>query len=234
MEQEYYAAKVLSSKLNIVPDHNNNVIKDVSKFKSFVSDSDVVSGRNPCEKPVAKRCRTKLVIGQNEFFRFSGVGQHDLEAFFDRILYIPFDRAIEKRIDGFWEKLEPECNYIATWAMKGLKRLIENNFEFTKCAASEKMKTNAMAICNPEEAFFVTCLKSAEDRYESSLAINAAFRYFCNKNNIEGNFNITSYLEKKNIHKLRKRINDGGCISNVGNPIYVYEGIRLKARYRVS
>ena len=234
MEQEYYAANVLSSKLNIVPDHNNNVIKDVSKFKSFVSDSDVVSGRNPCEKPVAKRCRTKLVIGQNEFFRFSGVGQHDLEAFFDRILYIPFDRAIEKRIDGFWEKLEPEYDYIFTWAMKGLKRLIENDFEFTKCTASEKMKMNAIALCNPEEAFFENCLKSAEDRYESSSAITEAFRYFCNKNEIDGNFNITSYLEKKNIPKMRKRINEGGYITSEGNPIYVYEGIRLRAKYRVS
>ena len=118
--------------------------------------------------------------------------------------------------------------------MKGLKRLIENNFEFTKCSASEKMKISAIAQCNPEEAFFENCLKFAEGRYESSSAITEAFRYFCNKNNIEGNFNITSYLEKKNIPKLRKRINDGGFISSEGNPIYVYEGIRLRARYRVT
>lgn len=234
MGQEYYAAKVLSSKLNIVPDHNTNVIKDVSKFKSFVSDSDVVSGRNPCEKPISSRCRTKMLIASNEFFRFSGVGQNDLDAFFDRMLYIPFDRAIEDRIDGFWELLESELDFIFTWSMQGLKRLIENDFKFTKCAASEKLKLQAMAQCNPEEAFFAECLKSAEDRYESSSSITEAFRYFCNKNNINGNFNITNYLEKKNILKTRKRLDDYGYITSEGNPIYVYEGIRLKARYRVS
>ena len=58
--------------------------------------------------------------------------------------------------------------------------------------------------------------------------------HFCKKYNIEGNFNIISYLEKKNIPKSRKRINEGGYISSKGNPIYVYEGIRLRAKYRVS
>lgn len=235
LEQEYYAAKVLSVRLNIVPDHNTLPIKDVSKFKSFVSDSDVVSGRNPTERPFAKRCRTKFLIAQNEFFRFSGVGQNDLEAFFDRILYVPYNIKIEKRIDGFWEKLLPERDYIFTWAMKGLKRLIENDFQFTKCEASEKMKMEAMTLCNPEETFLKNCLKSVEDdRYESSSAITEAFRYFCNKNKIEGNFNITNYLEKNNIPKLRKRINDSGYISSEGNPIYVFEGLRLRAKYRVS
>ncbi|MBQ2940732.1 MAG: hypothetical protein IJD97_00710 [Clostridia bacterium] len=234
MEQEYYAATVLSAKLNIVPDHNNKVIKDVSKFKSFVSDTDVISGRNPCEKPFAERCKTKMLFGQNEFFRFSGVADKDLEAFFNRILYIPFNRQIEKTIDAFWQVLAPEYDYIFTWAMKGLKRLIEQDFKFTKCYASEKLKMKAVAQCNPEEAFFENCLKSAEDRYESSSAITDAFKYFCKKNNVEGNFNIISYLDKKKIPKSRKRINDGGYISSKGNPIYVYEGIRLRAKYRVS
>ena len=234
MEREYYAAAILAAKLNIVPDHNTNVIKDVSKFKSFVSESDVVSGRNPCEKPFSKRCRTKMFIGQNEFFRFSGVGKNDLEAFFDRILYIPFDRAIEKRIDGFWERLIPEYDFIFTWAMQGLKRLLENDFQFTKCEASEEMKRMAMAQCNPEKIFFEQCLKTAEGKYESSLAITEAFRCFCNKNEIKGNFNITNYLENQNISKLRKRINEDGYISSEGNPIYVFEGIRLRSKYRVS
>lgn len=156
-----------------------------------------------------------------------------MESFFDRILYIPFDRPIEKRIDGFWELLVPEYDYIFTWAMKGLKRLIENGFEFTRCEDSEKLKQQAFTQCNPEQAFYEQCLKSAEGRYESSSAISDAFRYFCNKNNLDGNFNIHNYLEKKNLLKTRKRINDGGYVSSEGNPIYVYEGIRLYSRYRV-
>ena len=118
--------------------------------------------------------------------------------------------------------------------MKGLKRLIEQDFEFTRSVASEKMKMMAMAQCNPEEAFFKSCLKPADDRYESSSVVTDSFRYFCNKNNIKGNYNISDYIQKQNIHKLRKRINEGGYITSEGNPIYVYEGIRLRAKYRVS
>lgn len=234
MEQEYYAAQVLSSKLDIVPDHNSKAIKDVSKFKSFVSDADAVSGRNPCEKPFSKRCRTKMLFGQNEFFKFSGVANKDLEAFFDRILYIPFNRQIENKIDSFWQVLVSEYDYIFTWAMKGLRRLIKQNFKFTTCGASEKLKMEAVAQCNPEETFFENCLKFAEGRYESSSAITKAFRCFCSKNRIEGNFNIANYLEKKNIPKMRKRINESGYISSEGNPIFVYEGLRLRSKYRVD
>lgn len=40
-----------------------------------------------------------MYVGQNEFFRFSGVGQNDLEAFY-RILYISFDKAIATITDS--------------------------------------------------------------------------------------------------------------------------------------
>lgn len=234
MENEYQSASILTSRLNIVPDHNKAVIKDISRFKSFVSDNDFITGRRPCEMPFSRRCRTKMIFGTNHHFNFSGLGADDLEAFFDRMIYIPFNRKFESKIDGFSDLLIPEYDYILTWASKGLHRLIENNFQFTECPAAERMKLEAMAQCNPEEVFFQQCLKSAEDRYESSSAITEAFKYFCLKNNIKGNFNIAAYLDMKNILKTRKRINDGGWITSEGNPVYVYEGIRLKAKYRVS
>ena len=38
---------------------HRKTITDVARFKSLVSDSDVVSGRNPFEKPFAQRCRNR-------------------------------------------------------------------------------------------------------------------------------------------------------------------------------
>lgn len=233
MEHEYYAATVLSSKLNIVPDHNDKVIKDVARFKSFVSDTDVISGRNPCERPFAERCRTKMLFGSNHFFRFSEVTEGDLEAFFDRLLFIPFDRKIEHRIDSFWELLSSEYDYICTWSLKGLKRLIENDFRFTRSTASEEMKALAMAQCCPEESFFKLCLKQVEEnRFESTTTIIESFKYFCQNNRITGNFNIIGYLERQNFIKTRKRIDDSGVSMSHGNAKHVIQGIRVRNKYR--
>lgn len=233
MEHEYYAATVLSAKLNIVPDHNDKVIKDVARFKSFVSDTDVISGRNPCERPFAERCRTKMLFGSNHYFRFSDVTKGDLEAFFDRLIFIPFERKIQKRIDAFREILASEYDFICTWALKGLKRLIENEFEFTRSTASEEMKALAMAQCCPEESFFNLCLKQVEDeRFESSAAISEAFKLFCQKNRITGNFNIIGYLEGQNFIKTRKRIDDSGFSVSYGNAKHVFQGIRVRNKYR--
>lgn len=234
MENEYYAATILSSKLNIVPDHNDKVIKDVAKFKSFVSDTDVISGRNPCEKPFSERCRTKMLFASNHHFRFSGVTKEDLEAFFDRMIYIPFDRKIKNRIDAFWEVLIPEYDYIFTWSMKGLKRLIENNFNFTECSASQKMKRDAMGQCSPEETFFDTCIKFVEDdRFESTVVITEAFKSYCSQNRIKGNFDIKKYIEEHYEPSIRKRIDENGFSVSSGNAIAVFKGIRLRNKYRI-
>ena len=45
--------------------------------------------------------------------------------------------------------------------------------------------------------------------------------------------NITNYIkEHEGIQKVKKRIDDEGSLISEGNPIYVYEGIRLKNKYR--
>ena len=45
--------------------------------------------------------------------------------------------------------------------------------------------------------------------------------------------NIHAYLEEhEHLHKSKKRIDGKGYLCSNGNPIYVYEGIRLKKDYR--
>ena len=45
--------------------------------------------------------------------------------------------------------------------------------------------------------------------------------------------NIADYLEEhEHLPKTKKRIDADGLATSEGNPIYVYEGIRLKKKYR--
>ena len=235
MENEYFVADILASKLNIAPDAPGDVIKEISRFNSLVSDSDRVTGRSPYEKPETKRCRTKMLFGTNHHFKFNGPTKEDIEAFFDRIQYVTFNKYIEKRIHGFGEILFREnADFVFTWAMQGLHRLIKNNFVFTKCKSSEKAKAEAMAQYCPEEIFFSQCIKIVdEDIYESSEDIRQAFNAYCLEHNVSGIYNIKSYLDKRGVQHYRKRIDDDGKICPSGNPKSVYAGIRLKNKYRV-
>ncbi len=235
MNQEYYVAQILSSKLNIVPDVPGITIKEISRFNSLVSDSDSVTGRNPCERPETKKCRTKMLFGSNHDLTFKGPSKEDIDAFFDRIIYVMFDRFIENRKQGHGETmLKEEADYIFTFAMQGLNRLITNNFKFMKCKSSERAKATAMAQYCPEEIFFSQCIKMVEeDIYESSDEIRQAFNAYCAENNVSGIYNIKSYLDKQGVHHYRKRIDDEGKICSCGNPISVYAGIRLRKKYRV-
>lgn len=239
IENEYYVSKILEKKMNIAPDIPAKPIKgEISKFKSLTSDLDVISGRNPYEEVKAQRSRTKFYFGSNNHFTFSGISKDDIEAFFDRMMYLPFRNVIprEERIYGYAERLQKEYNYIFTWAMKGLKRLIENNFVFTPCEISEKEKEVAMAKYCPEQVFFDTCIKQVEsERYESSRLINDAFKEFCAEKGSAGSgYNIISFLEEQGYHRVRKRVNEEGFTESSSeiNPTYVFEGIRLKKRYR--
>ena len=95
----------------------------------------------------------------------------------------------------------------------------------------EKEK-NMAAYC-PEKIFFSRCIKRVNNVYESSSEIREAFDRFCHEVGVKTKPNISAYLEEhERLVKIKKRIDEDGQPSKSGNPIYVYEGIRLKKRYR--
>ena len=70
--------------------------------------------------------------------------------------------------------------------------------------------------------------------YESSSAIKTAFEAFCKECDVRYKHSITNFLEEhERLTKCKKRIDADGNPTSDGNPIYVYEGIRLRKKYRV-
>jgi len=95
------------------------------------------------------------------------------------------------------------------------------------------MYDNMAQYC-PEETFYNQCIKIVDKEvYESSSEIRKAFKVYCAENNVSGNYNIKRYLDNRGIPHHRKRIDEEGKMTSVGNSIPVYEGIRLKNKYRV-
>jgi hypothetical protein len=119
--------------------------------------------------------------------------------------------------------------------MKGLKDYVENNETFPEAKASNDIKRMNMARYCPEKIFFEECIKEAEGKYESSSAIKDAFVSFCMDNDVHQKADIANFLdEHQRVPKTKKRIDADGNQISTGNPIYVYEGIRLKKQYRTG
>jgi hypothetical protein len=118
--------------------------------------------------------------------------------------------------------------------MSGLKDYVENNESFPACKLSTELKEKNMAAYCPEKIFVKRCIKRVDNVYESSSEIREAFDRFCHEVGVKSRPNISAYLEEhERLVKSKKRIDEEGKLTGSGNPIYVYEGIRLKKKYRI-
>lgn len=235
-EKDYHVSKVLKCRLNIASDlPSTPICGQISKFKSITSELDVVTARDPYNPVFSGRGRIKCLFGTNNHFKFKNVDKNDLEAFFDRIIYIPFIYTPDEKThdDNLKEKLSKEYDYIFTWAMKGLQRLIENDFKFTKSEASEECKAEALTQYSPLETFYNLCIKEVDDgRFELSENIKSAFINYCRQNGVTDYYNIKKYLDEKGIPHHKKRIDEKGNMKATGSGRSVYEGIRIRKKYR--
>lgn len=118
--------------------------------------------------------------------------------------------------------------------MKGLQEYVESNETLYVSRLSLETKNQNMIQYCPEKIFFDECLKPCKGSYESSKAIKESFKEFCYKFDVKVSCDIGLFLETHaRLQKSKKRIDDDGNPISTGNPIAVYEGIRLRSKYRV-
>ena len=71
--------------------------------------------------------------------------------------------------------------------------------------------------------------------FSSSSVIKEAFEQFCRATEVTHKGDIASFLEEhEQLAKSKKRIDQDGFVVSNGNPIWVYEGIRLRKQYRAN
>ncbi len=237
LHKQEYAASLQGKILNIAPDISNSDLRDVGFFKALVSHNDTISSRKLYGNPTDIRSEAKMLFSTNHDITFhSSVANGDIEAVFNRLLYIPFQNtSITAKEDNkhLSDDLMGEVDAIFSWAIQGLKDYVENNETFPRSELSEEAKAKNMSRYCPEKIFYDMYLKEVEGKYESTTLIRKAFEMFCNKTSATSKANIVKFLdERQRIPKTRKRIDSSGNLSSEGNPIHVYFGIRLRKKYR--
>ncbi len=79
---------------------------------------------------------------------------------FERLIIVPFTKSIPEgqRNLNIAEELFEERDYILTWAIKGLKRLVENNFVFSLTKESKAVLLLYKSRYCPEQVFLKNIL----------------------------------------------------------------------------
>ena len=148
----------------------------------------------------------------------------DAAAFFERLIIVPFTKSIPEgqRNLNIAEELFEERDYILTWAIKGLKRLVENNFVFSLTKESKDVLLLYKSRYCPEQVFFEKYLEFKEDSLISRVEVQKRYEEFAYKRNLNvKSHDILNYitLNYSQVKLERKRINGSK------NPIAVYEGL---------
>lgn len=239
LHKQEYVATLSGKLLNVAPDLRNEPLRDVGLFKSLVSHDDQVSARALYGNPIVIRGEVKMLFASNHLLQFDGtLGQADVEAVLNRLIYIPFmNPPIRKSEEDkhLSEALFEERDGIFTWAMEGLKDYVQAREQFPECRLSTELKESNMAAYCPEKVFFMQRMKRDPEAYESTTAIREAFKDFCEEVGIHSVPNIGAFLEEhEGLIKIKKRIKTEDHPGGTVNPIYVYTGVRLKKKYRTT
>ena len=224
LSEPCYAAQLSDAKLNIAPDVPEKPMKDIGTFKSIVSSLDTIETKELYENPKSQPCFCKLIFGANQFIPLGKLDAINIDAFFRRILIVPFlfSKPREEQDLHLDEKLWKERDYIFTWAMKGAKRLMNNNFVFTRSKVSDALWTKYKTRYSPEKCFFEEHLRLSKGSIISAEVVQEAYEEYADKAEAKtGRNDMKNFISKhypKVKHK-RKRINGSK------NPLAVYEGL---------
>ena len=198
---KFKTAELLGKLANVFSDLPSKSIDDTGIFK-VVTGEDYLMAEKKNKNPFKFKPFARLVFSCNELPR-NYVDR--TEGFYRRLIIVPFSRQIEKsKIDKALKyKFQREKEGILNWALEGLKRLYENNFEFSENELTDGVKKEYKRENNNVISFVEECCEIDSLFSCSRIEIYEAYKEFCveaglkalsqikfNKE-LEGNFNVT-------------------------------------------
>ena len=198
---KFKTAELLGKLANVFSDLPSKSIDDTGIFK-VVTGEDYLMAEKKNKNPFKFKPFARLVFSCNELPR-NYVDR--TEGFYRRLIIVPFNRQIEKnKIDKALKyKFQREKEGIFNWALEGLKRLYENNFEFSENELTDGVKKEYKRENNNVISFVEECCELDGLFSCSRIEIYEAYKELCveaglkalsqikfNKE-LEGNFNIT-------------------------------------------
>ncbi|MCX0379267.1 phage/plasmid primase, P4 family [Clostridium perfringens] len=198
---KFKTAELLGKLANVFSDLPSKSIDDTGIFK-VVTGEDYLMAEKKNKNPFKFRPFARLVFSCNELPK-NYVDR--TEGFYRRLIIVPFNRQIEKnKIDKALKyKFQREKEGILNWALEGLRRLYENNFEFSENELTDEVKKEYKRENNNVISFVEECCEIDSLFSCSRIEIYESYKEFCGESGLkalsqikfnkelEGNFNVT-------------------------------------------
>lgn len=157
--------------------------KDISLLKKVVG-NDLLQGNRKHEPQFYFQYQPKFLLCTNNKIRFRS--DEDTVSFFNRMKIFELKNAIplEDQIYNMDQMLDRNRTYFLQQAMKGLLRLVANNFQFSYEEASEKFieSMNQRADIKSVDEFVRICCQFGENYKETVTDFYKAYTYFAQDN----------------------------------------------------
>ncbi|WP_067625403.1 phage/plasmid primase, P4 family [Alicyclobacillus acidiphilus] len=217
-----FKTSLLHGKLvNLFADLPAKPLQDTGFFKALTGEDSVLA-EVKYQDPFSFFNKARMIFSANELPR-NNVDRSD--AFYRRIIIIPFVNRVEiDKVD--WrlnERLSKEKDGIVQWALKGLERLMRNDFKFSESTSSKELITQYKIDSDNVQWFIANyCEFSPGERVYNTRLYNG-YRNACIKNGMQPVSNIAfgRALEQHLGSKIQK-------IKESGSKLTVYQGIKLR------
>lgn len=134
----------------------------------------------------------------------------------------------EQRDKDLKQKLQEELPGIFLWALEGLKRLRENNYNFSKCDSMQEILRQYERQQNPILEFCEECIEPAgdESHREDNKLIYASFREWATNNGLRNYSNISTQKFWREFESCTRELGYR-CEKGKSNALRYHTGIRV-------
>lgn len=221
MHKEFSLAPLVGSAVNISLDLPASKLNDaaVSRLKQLTGDDSIVINEKYMPQ-FSYYNRAKFIFATNHPIKLI----RDDEAFWNRLIYLPFTKSIEKREQNpdLKYQLMKEKNAIVSCALVYGRELWDNSFEFPSTPYIEQTIRQWRGLVKDDvDQFLRECCVLSGDVVETMDRLYQAYCVYSGTNKIS-RADFKCYLENETgLTHIKKRINSE-------NPKSAFMGIRLK------
>jgi putative DNA primase/helicase len=245
-ENKFELSQIVDKKLNISSEHTMKQSALETRNLKAITGGDYVQIQKKYKQPFSYKPMAKLIFALNKM----PLVHDDTYGFIRRLVVIPFDvRFVENptgknqaKIDlAVKEKLLGELDGIFAWAIKGLKRLVRNDYIFTESRRVNDLLGEFMREINSYLYFVDKFVVQVDESAQANKRISTEVMYYAYKVcSAEGGTKRNSYMseretlmDKRNVLKgIRAALEQKGIsysCRKCGGPRFFY-GITLTKR----
>ena len=228
LNQKFQRAELYGKLLNISTE--NEVSKFNTEALKSITSGDPIQIEHKFQKPFTTRLTAKLLFAMNSLPE----PKDKTFAFYRRLVLVPFktkfvDNPREgtnemKRNPKIEEGLLEELPGILSWCIEGLKRLVANNYQFTRSQEAEKLMLEYRKDISPVFSFIEECIEAQDRERTVTQDLFKAYDCWCVKNVIKGHISKREFL--RSLREGLKEFNIPFTEPHSGKSRY-FEGICL-------